>query len=102
MRGYYHERLSRKRGILHAFRHSVTSRDTWPRGQLRWSPQSVTLVGSNLPMLLFFENPLNESEYTFPILECIHIVGFAFSVGTIGLVDLRLLGVGPSGQSVQE
>jgi hypothetical protein len=30
----------------------------------------------------------------FPILECFHIVGFAFSVGTIALVDFRLLGWG--------
>jgi len=45
-------------------------------------------------MLLAFENPLNESPLTFPILECIHIVGFAFSVGTIGLVKLRLVGLG--------
>jgi hypothetical protein len=39
-------------------------------------------------------NPLNESPLTFPILECIHIVGFAVSVGTIALVDFRLLGIG--------
>lgn len=40
------------------------------------------------------ENPLNSSPLTFPILECIHIIGFAISVGTIALVDLRLLGIG--------
>lgn len=39
-------------------------------------------------------NPLNSSPLTFPILECIHIVGFAVSVGTIALVDFRLLGIG--------
>ena len=44
-------------------------------------------------MILLAENPLNESPLTFPVLECIHIIGFAFSVGTIALVDLRLLGV---------
>ena len=44
-------------------------------------------------MVLLAENPLNESPLTFPALECIHIIGFAFSVGTIALVDLRLLGV---------
>jgi hypothetical protein len=53
-------------------------------------------------MLLVFENPLNASPFTFPILECIHIVGFAFSVGTIGVVDLRLLGVGLRQYSAQE
>lgn len=44
--------------------------------------------------MLLIENPLNDSPLTFPILECIHIVGFAFSVGTIALVDFRLLGWG--------
>ena len=45
-------------------------------------------------MLIAFENPLNESPFTFPILECFHIVGFAVAVGTIALVDFRLLGFG--------
>ena len=44
--------------------------------------------------MLLIENPLNSSPLTFPVLECIHIVGFAFSVGTIALVDFRLLGWG--------
>ena len=43
--------------------------------------------------MILLENPLNESPLTFPVLECIHIIGFAFSVGTIALVDLRLLDV---------
>ena len=43
---------------------------------------------------MLIENPLNSSELSFPILECFHIVGFAFSVGTIALVDFRLLGWG--------
>ncbi len=40
---------------------------------------------------MFIENPLNASPLSFPILECIHIVGFAVSVGTIAVVDFRLL-----------
>ena len=39
-------------------------------------------------------NPLNNNEWAFPVLECIHISMFAMSVGTIALVDLRLLGIG--------
>lgn len=39
-------------------------------------------------------NPLNHNEWSFPLLEIIHIVSFAVAVGTIALVDLRLLGVG--------
>ena len=37
---------------------------------------------------------LNSSEWVFPIFECFHITAFAWSVGMIALVDLRLLGVG--------
>ncbi len=38
-------------------------------------------------------NPLNNNEWSFPLLECIHIAGFALSIGTIAIVDLRMLGV---------
>lgn len=41
---------------------------------------------------MFIQNPLNQSALSFPILECIHIIGFAFSVGTIAVVDFCLLG----------
>jgi len=37
-------------------------------------------------------NPLNNNEWSFPLTECVHIAMFAMSVGTIALVDLRLLG----------
>ncbi|HTW65456.1 MAG TPA: DUF6644 family protein [Bryobacteraceae bacterium] len=37
---------------------------------------------------------LNSSEWIFPIAECFHITAFAWSIGLIALVDLRLLGVG--------
>src|SRR5580704_3827355 len=43
---------------------------------------------------MLIENPLNSSPLTFPVLECFHIVGFAISVGTIAIVDFRLLGFG--------
>ena len=39
-------------------------------------------------------NPLNNNEWSFPLLEIIHIVGFAVGIGTIFLVDLCLIGVG--------
>ena len=38
-------------------------------------------------------NPLNNNEWSFPLLECIHIAGFALSIGTIAIVDLRMLGL---------
>lgn len=43
---------------------------------------------------MLITNPLNSSELVFPTLECIHIVGFALSIGTIAIVDFSLLGVG--------
>jgi hypothetical protein len=37
---------------------------------------------------------LNSSEWVFPIAECFHIAAFAWSIGLIAIVDLRLFGVG--------
>jgi hypothetical protein len=39
-------------------------------------------------------NPLNNNEWSFPLVECFHIAAFALSIGTIAIVDLRMLGVG--------
>jgi len=44
--------------------------------------------------MLLIENPLNSSPLVFPVLECIHIIGFTFSVGTVAIVDFRLIGMG--------
>ncbi len=43
---------------------------------------------------MLVENPLNESSLTFPVLEYVHIIGFSCGVGTIALVNFRLLGLG--------
>src|ERR1700680_2410353 len=53
-------------------------------------------------MFLADANPLNASELIFPALECIHIAGFALSVGTIAIVDFRLLGLGMRHQTPAE
>ena len=37
---------------------------------------------------------LNETEWAFPLAECVHIGGFAVGVGSIALVDLRMLNLG--------
>jgi hypothetical protein len=47
-------------------------------------------------------NPLNDATWLFPALECWHILGFALSVGTIAIVDFRLLGIGMLRQTSQE
>jgi hypothetical protein len=36
---------------------------------------------------------LNNTEWAFPLAECFHIVFFAVAIGTIMVVDLRLLGL---------
>ena len=53
-------------------------------------------------MWIAFENPLNENALVFPVLECFHILGFAVTVGTITLVDFRMLGFGLRRQSAPE
>jgi len=47
-------------------------------------------------------NPLNTNEWAFPVCEIVHIVGFAMLIGTITIVDLRLLGVGMKKQTAAE
>jgi hypothetical protein len=36
---------------------------------------------------------LNQAEWAFPLAECFHIVFFAMAIGTVMIVDLRLLGL---------
>ncbi len=47
-------------------------------------------------------NPLNNNEWSFPLLEIIHILGFAIAIGSIFVQDLRLLGVGMRRQQPSE
>ena len=48
---------------------------------------------------MWIENPLSTSPSAFPILECVHIAGFALSIGVTALVDFRLLGFGLENQT---
>jgi hypothetical protein len=47
-------------------------------------------------MFLLSANPIgdamNNTEWAFPLCECIHIIAFTLSIGTIALVDFRMLG----------
>lgn len=47
-------------------------------------------------------NPINQNEWAFGVLECIHIASLAMSIGSIALVDLRLLGLGMRRQTAAE
>jgi hypothetical protein len=56
------------------------------------------------PMLVYdpATNPLNNNEWAFPLTECFHVAAMALSVGTIVLVDLRLLGLGMRHQTAAQ
>ena len=42
------------------------------------------------------------AEWVFPIVQSLHFAGFALLIGTIVMVDLRLLGIGLRGQNPAE
>jgi hypothetical protein len=45
---------------------------------------------------------MNGPEWAFPLVESLHFMGLALSIGTIAIVDLRLLGIGMRRQSASE
>ena len=42
------------------------------------------------------------AEWVFPAVQSLHFIGFALSIGTIAIVDLRLLGLGMRRQTADE
>jgi hypothetical protein len=45
---------------------------------------------------------INSHEWVFPAIQSLHFIGFALSIGTIAIVDLRLLGFGMRRQDPAE
>ena len=45
---------------------------------------------------------MNLYEWIFPAVQSLHFIGFALSIGTIAIVDLRLLGLGVRRQAADE
>lgn len=45
---------------------------------------------------------MNAYEWVFPVVQSFHFIGFALSIGTIAIVDLRLLGWGMRRQKPAE
>ena len=45
---------------------------------------------------------MNGPEWAFPIVESLHFMGLALSIGTIAIVDLRLLGIGMRRQTASQ
>ena len=41
-----------------------------------------------------WSHALNSAEWVFPAVQSLHFIGFAMSIGTIAIVDFRLLGFG--------
>jgi hypothetical protein len=49
---------------------------------------SILQASEPLPL-----NPIARWEWVFPVVEAIHICGFSLLVGTVAILDLRLLGL---------
>jgi Family of unknown function (DUF6644) len=47
-------------------------------------------------------NAMNNHEWAFPVVQSLHFIGFALSIGTISIVDFRLLGLGMRRQQAAE
>jgi hypothetical protein len=41
-----------------------------------------------------WSHAMNAAEWVFPAVQSLHFIGFAMSIGTIAIVDFRLLGLG--------
>jgi hypothetical protein len=52
--------------------------------------------------MMLLENPLNASSLAYPLLESVHIIAFIAGVGTIALMDFRLLGIGLTTRSAAQ
>lgn len=49
---------------------------------------------SNLLLSLGLDEVVNANDWLWPVCEMLHFIGMAALIGTVGLVDLRILGVG--------
>jgi|SRR5690606_12876783 len=49
---------------------------------------------SNLLLTLGLDEVVNAYDWLWPLFEILHFMGMAALIGTVGLVDLRILGVG--------
>jgi hypothetical protein len=49
-----------------------------------------------------WSHAINSYEWVFPLVQSLHFIGFAMSIGTIAIVDFRLLGLGMRRQAPSE
>ena len=45
---------------------------------------------------------IRESDWLFPAIECVHVIAFVIVVGSISVVDLRLMGLASKGRRIDE
>jgi len=45
---------------------------------------------------------IRESDWVFPAIECVHVIAFVIVVGSIAVVDLRLIGVASRDRRIDE
>lgn len=66
-----------------------------PVTAIRATVEAMSLVLAFCQWLndLPFSQALSESDWAFPIVESVHVLALTLMVGTVALVDLRLLGV---------
>lgn len=60
-------------------------------------PHLIEWLGQNATA-----NPMNGPEWAFPTVESLHFIGFALLIGTIAIVDLRMLGLGMKRQTAAQ
>lgn len=49
-----------------------------------------------------WSHAINSAEWVFPAVQSLHFIGFAMSIGTIAMVDFRLLGFGKGNAGAAE
>lgn len=49
-----------------------------------------------------WSHAMNAAEWVFPMVQSFHFIGFALLIGTISMVDIRLLGIGMRRQSAAD
>src|SRR5205814_4906451 len=72
-------------------------------------PPNAVNCGEMLSLSIFewlttspWANFMNGPEWAFPVVESLHFMGLALSIGTIAIVDLRLLGLGMRRQTASQ
>lgn len=62
-------------------------------------PKREKVIKSTMLLQNVVADALNNSEWAFALAECLHIGGFAVGVGSIALVDFRMLNLGLRNES---